>query len=393
MTLIPPIYNVRSLWVRKVTTLVAGLGLSLGVFVFASAIMLGQGIQKTMVATGSPGNAKIIRKGSQNEVQSGVTPEQVRLLSAAQEVGMGKDGKPLSSAELIVLIFAQKDGAKSSDEGANVNVRGVGPSALELHPPLSVNGRQWKSGTSEVMVGKALVGKFEGARLGGTIHFARRDWAVVGVMDQGGSAYDSEVWGDIEQFSDAFNRRPNVSSVTLRLADANAVGVLQARMETDPQLNKLECKREDAFWAAQSRTTSLFISILGIFVAVIFSFGATLGAMITMYAQVAARTREVGMLRAIGFSRGAVLASFVLESLILAMGAGVFGVFCASFWSFASFSTINFATFSETTFRFAMTPSVIGYSFFFASMLGLVGGFLPAVRAARLPIIAATKGG
>ena len=393
MAQVPTIYNLRSLWVRKVTTVLTGLGLALVVFVFASVLMLGEGIQKTMASTGLPTNAKIIRKGSQNEVQSSVSPEQFRLISAAPEAGVGKDGKPLVSTELLVLIYALKDGWKTSDEGANVNVRGVGAAALELHPPRSLDGRMYKPGTSEVVVGRALVGKFDGARLGSAIHFARRDWQVVGVMDQAGSAYDSEIWGDIDQLGDAFARRPSVSSVTLKLRDKDALTSLEARMATDPQLNKLEIKREDLFWAAQSRTTSLFITILGIFVAVIFSVGATLGAMITMYSQVAARTREIGTLRAIGFGRLAVLYSFVRESVILALLSGVLGVFFASFLQLVSFSTINFATFSETVFRFSLTPGIVRNALLFALALGLFGGLLPAVRAARMPIVKATRGG
>lgn len=390
---VPTIYNLRSLWVRKVTTIATGLGLSLVVFVFTAVLMLGEGIDKTMASTGLPENAKIIRKGSQNEVQSIVTPEQFRLLMSAPEAGVGKDGKVLGSSELLVLIFALKEGYKSTDEGANVNVRGVNPAAVELHPAKSFEGRLFQPGTSEIVVGKGLVGKFDGAKLGGKMNFARRDWQVVGVMDQAGSAYDSEIWGDIEQLGAAFARRPNVSSVTLRLRDAAAFEMLEARIATDPQLNKLEAKREDLFWAAQSRTTTLFITILGIFVAVIFSVGATLGAMITMYSQVAARTREIGTLRAIGFGKMAVLVAFVRESVLLGLFAGLVGLVLASTLQLVSFSTLNFATFSETVFRFTLTPSIAGRGLVFAVLLGLFGGLLPAIRAARMPIVRATRGG
>jgi putative ABC transport system permease protein len=390
---VPTIYNLRSLWVRKVTTLATGLGLSLVVFVFTSVLMLGDGIDKTMASTGLPTNAKIIRKGSQNEVQSIVTPEQFRLLTAAPEIGAGKDGKALASSELLVLIFALKEGYKTTDEGANVNVRGVSAASVELHPAKQLEGRLFRPGTSEIVVGRGLVGKFDGARLGGKMNFARRDWDVVGVMDQAGSAYDSEVWGDIEQLGAAFARRPNVSSVTVKLRDSGALAALEARIATDPQLNKLEVKREDLFWSAQSKATTMFITILGIFVAVIFSVGATLGAMITMYSQVAARTREIGTLRAIGFGRLSVLWSFVRESVMLGAIAGLVGIAIASLLQFVTFSTMNFATFSETVFRFSLTPQIAGSGFFFAVLLGFFGGFLPAVRAARMPIVKATRGG
>jgi putative ABC transport system permease protein len=389
---VPVIYNVRSLGVRRWTTGVTALGLALVVFVFTTVMMLAAGVRETLKATGQPNNAKIIRKGSQNELQSGLLPENLRLLSASPEVAMGQDGKPLVSPELVVLIFAVKNGPNEED-GTNVNVRGVGPGALELHAPKKLQGRMFTPGTSEIVIGHGLEGRFRGMRLGERTHFARRDWTVVGIMDHGGSAYDSEVWGDVDQFMDAFARRPSVSSLTMRLKDSKMLTALQTRLESDPNLSTLEAKSEIDYWASQSEQFSLFVRFLGMFVAVVFSLGAVLGAMITMYAQVAARTREIGTLRALGFRRRAVLVSFVAESVLMALLAGVIGLTLASGMQLASFTTMNFQTFSEVSFRFHLSGWIVLSALGFAFTMGFAGGFLPALRAALLPITRATRGG
>jgi ABC-type lipoprotein release transport system permease subunit len=390
---VPVVYNIRSLGVRRWTTGVTAFGLALVTFVFTTVLMLASGVQETLRSSGSDDNAKIIRKGSQAEIQSGVLPEHLRLLSAAPETGMGKDGKPLVSPELLVLIFAVRNDAVSDELGTNVNVRGLGPQALELHPPRHLEGRMFTPGTSEIVIGRGLRGRFKGMRLGETTRFARRDWTVVGIMDHDGSAFDSEIWGDVDQFMDAFQRRPAFSSVTLRLRDRGALNALAQRMESDPNLSTLEVQRETDYWAAQSQQFATFVKFLGIFVAVIFSFGAVLGAMITMYAQVAARTREIGTLRALGFRRRAVLVSFVVESVLLALGAGAVGVGAATVWQLVHFHTMNFQTFSEIAFKFRFTGGVAMSGLFFAAIMGFAGGLLPAVRAARLAIVQATRGG
>jgi ABC-type lipoprotein release transport system permease subunit len=390
---VPAVYNVRSLTVRRVTSFLTASGLAAVVFVFCTVLMLAAGIQRTLAATGSPDNAKIIRKGAQNEIQSGIEPEITRLITALPEVGLGKDGKALSSGELTVLIFALREGATSDEQGSNVTVRGVAPAAFELREGLRVDGRRFQPGTSEILIGKGLVGRFQGMRPGGQVRFARRDWSVVGVIDAGGSAYDSEIWGDVDQFMDAFQRRPAVSSLTVRLREPAAFTALRDRLAADPQLSTMEVKREVDYWAAQSESFATFIRALGLSVAFIFAFGAILGAMITMYAQVAARTREIGTLRAIGFRRVAVLVSFVFESILLALVAGGVGVAGASLMQLVSFSTMNFQSFSEVTFGFRLTGGIVAASLAFAAVMGYAGGLLPALRAARMPIVQATRGG
>jgi putative ABC transport system permease protein len=390
---VPVVYNFRSLGVRKVSTSLTALGLALVVFVFATMLMLAAGIRKTLVSTGGEGNAKILRKGAQSEVQSGIQPDQVRVLSASPEVAIGADGQPLVSPELVALIFATHENPKSDQDGSNVTIRGVGPKAFLAHEKVKLDGRQFAPGTSEIVIGKALVGQFAGMRAGGSVHFARRDWTVVGVMDSGGSGFDSEIWGDVDQMEDALQRRGAYSSLTVRLRDRADLQPLQARVAADVQTNSLETSREVDYYEKQSEGLSLFITILGVFVAVIFSLGAALGTMITMYSQVAARTREIGVLRALGFRRRSVLISFLVESLLLALLAGAVGVAGASLWRFVSFSTMNFQSFSEVTFQFVLTPKIIVQSLVFAMVMGYAGGLLPAVRAARLPIIDATRGG
>jgi len=390
---VPVIYNLRSLTARKVTTGVTAAGLALVVCMFATVLMLSGGVRRTLVSTGEEINAKVIRKGSLNEIQSGVLPEHERLLASQPEVALAADGKPLASAELVVLIFALRNDAKSDSDGTNLAVRGAGPKALELHTPKHLDGRLWRPGTSEIVIGKNLVGRFQGMTLGGTVKFARRDWNVVGIADHGGNAFDSEIWGDVDQFMDAFQRRPAFSSVTLRLKDRGAEKAIAARIAGDPQLNSLEIRSEVEYWAAQSEQFSTFVNFLGLFVAIIFSFAAMLGAMITMYAQVAARTREIGTLRAIGFQRRSVLVSFVVESILLALASGGLGVGIASLLQRVTFTTMNWQTFSEVTFSFHLSPTVVIASFLFAALIGYAGGLLPAVRAARMPIVRATRGG
>jgi ABC-type lipoprotein release transport system permease subunit len=389
---VPPIYNVRSLLQRRVTTGVTVAGLALVAAVFAGVLMLSAGIDRTLAATGLSQNVKVIRKGSQTEQQSSIEPKLFNLLGAQAEVAKGADGRPQAGKELVVLIYALKAGATEETQGSNLSVRGVDQKIIELHPLPLVAGRMFTPGTSEIVLGERLVGRFQGAELGGTMTFARRDWKVVGIVDGGGSAFSSEVWTDVEQAMDAFGRRPAFSAITLRLDHPARLETLAARIDADPQLNTLEMKREDRYWADQSEQLSLFVKFLGMFVTVIFTFGAILGAMITMYAQVAARVRELGTLRALGFRRRSVFVSIVHESMLLGLIAGVIGLALASATTLISFGTVNWQTFSEVVFRFELTPTIVVATLLFSSLMGFAGGLLPAVRASRMPIVEATRG-
>jgi ABC-type antimicrobial peptide transport system permease subunit len=252
-----------------------------------------------------------------------------------------------------------------------------------------VQGRMFRPGASEIVVGQSVARQFAGVELGQSLSFAQRQWQVVGVFDAGRTAFDSEIWGDAEQLSQAF-RRFGYSSVIAQLASADAYDALLAAVEADPRLT-VEIKRERQFYEDQSRALSNFLSFLGLTLSVIFSLGAIIGAAITMYAAVATRTGEIGTLRALGFARRSILAAFLLESLLLALAGGAVGLAAASFLQTITISTTNFQSFSELAFSFALTPKIVVGSVAFALAMGLVGGFLPAVKASRMKIVDALR--
>jgi ABC-type antimicrobial peptide transport system permease subunit len=252
-----------------------------------------------------------------------------------------------------------------------------------------VEGRMFRPGTAEVVAGRSIATGFQGAGVGETLRFASRDWTVVGVFDAGRTGFDSEIWGDAEQMLQAF-RRLAFSALIFRLADTERFDAARKEIESDPRLT-LEAKRETRFYADQSEALSKFISYLGTSISVIFSIGAIIGAMITMYASVASRTAEIGTLRALGFPRRSILVAFLVESLVLGLIGGAIGLVAASFMQALSISTMNFQTFAELAFTFTLTPGIVAASLAFALVMGFVGGFLPAARAARLKIVDALR--
>jgi len=283
----------------------------------------------------------------------------------------------------VVLISLPK---RSNGKPSNVTVRGSSASGLQLRPGVRlVAGRMFRRGTSEIMVGEATARGFAGVQLGASLRFAGRDWQVVGQFEAGGSGFDSEIWGDAEQMLQAF-RRQAFSVLVLRLADNAPFERLRAAIADDPRL-ALEAKPEIRFYAEQSEALATFINILGLSLAVIFSIGAVVGAMITMFAAVASRTGEIGTLRALGFRRAAVLSAFLVEAMLLAAVGGVVGLAAASLMQTVDISTTNFQSFAELAFRFVLTPKIALQSLVFALAMGVVGGFIPAWRAARLQIV------
>jgi len=272
-----------------------------------------------------------------------------------------------------------------------VSTRGVSPRALELrHGTRIIQGRPFQFGTHEVVVGKSIAAQFKGVNLGAELAFAGDRWTIVGITDAGGTGFDSEIWGDVDQFMQAAGR-PVYSSLTFRLTDPGQFDQLKTRLQADPRFQSIELKHEREYYREQSQTLAKFIRILGLVVTTIFSFGAMIGAMITMYAAVANRTVEVGTLRALGFRRRSVLGAFLVESVLLALVGGALGVALAALLSFARISVVNFQSFSEIGFGFALSPGVITGALIFAVGMGVVGGFLPAVRAARLNIVNALR--
>jgi ABC-type antimicrobial peptide transport system permease subunit len=364
------------------TTLTAG-GLALVVFVFATVLMLDAGLKQTLVTTGEYDNVVAIRKGSETEIQSGIGRYQASVIETNPAVAIGADGRRMSSKETVVLISLNKIGATKP---SNVIIRGAGERGMDLRPQVRLaEGRRYNPGSSEIMVGSSIRKGFTGAGIGDTLRFAQREWTVVGVFDGGGSGFDSEIWGDADQLMQAF-RRTAYSSMVVRLADSKAFDSFRAGVNADPRLTS-ELKREQTFYSDQSRALSVFINILGLTLTVIFSIGAMIGAMITMYASVSSRVAEIGTLRALGFRRSSVLAAFLIESLLLGAVGGVAGLIAASFMQFASFSTTNFQTFADLAFRFTLTPTIVGQTLLFALGMGLIGGFLPSLRAARMNIV------
>jgi len=385
---LPLAYVARNLWVRRLTTVLTAGGMALVVFVFAAVLMLDAGLRATLVATGSDLNVLFIRKGAQTEVQSGVARDQAALIESLPQVARDAEGRPRVSKEVVVLNSLTK---VDTGRRSNVPVRGVTPMGLQLRPHVKVvDGRLFRPGSSEIIVGAAVARQFAGVQVGQSLSFAQRQWTVVGVFDAGRTAFDSEIWGDAEQLAQAFRRFGGYSSVIARLASYDAFDPLQAAVAGDPRLT-VEVKRERQFYEDQSRALSNFISYLGVTLSVIFSLGAIIGATITMYSSVATRTGEIGTLRALGFRRRAVLAAFLLEALLLALAGGIVGLVAATFLQAITISTTNFQSFSELAFSFTLTPKIAAISLAFALAMGVAGGFLPAVRASRMKIVDALR--
>jgi putative ABC transport system permease protein len=385
---IPFSYIWRSLWARRLTTLLTVSGVALVVFVFAGVLMLARGLQATLVDTGAADNVIVLRRSATSELTSQVDRITAGILDAQPEVAAATDGRPLVSKELMLVI-----GLKRTQTNAltNVSVRGVSPHAFELRPGVRVTaGRPFQFGTHEVVVASNIARRFQGVAIGADLAFAGDRWTVVGLFDAGGTGFDSEIWGDAEQLMQAAGR-PVFSSMTVRLRDPGQFDALKARLQADPRTQYAELKPERQYYREQSQAMATFIRILGLIVTIIFSVGAMIGAMITMYAAVANRVVEVGTLRALGFQRRSVLAAFLVESVVLAVIGGAVGVGLASLLSFARVSTMNFTSFSEIGFGFSLSPAVIVGALAFALVMGVVGGFLPAVRAARLSIVGALR--
>ena len=383
MNAVPMSYVVRNLWVRRVTTLLTVSGMALVVYVFATVLMMSEGIRATLVATGQPDNTIVLRKGAGAEINSGISRGQAAIIETLPGIALDAAGQPLASKEPVVLNNLPKRG---SGKPSNVTMRGTGATGLLLRPQVRlVQGRLFRPGTNEVIAGRAIAEGFEGVQLGATLRFGGRDWTVVGLFDAGRSGFDSELWMDADALMQAF-RRQNYSSVIFRLADPEGFDALRERIDTDPRLT-LEAKREQRFYAEQSESLANFIRVLGLGLAAIFSIGAVVGATITMFGAVASRIGEIGTLRALGFRRGAVLLAFLAESLLLALAGGVLGLLAATLMQAVSVSTTNFATFSELAFQFTLTPAIALQSLLFALVMGFIGGFVPAWRAARMKIV------
>ncbi|MCX5834511.1 MAG: ABC transporter permease [Deltaproteobacteria bacterium] len=380
---VPFSYSFRNLLRRRVTTTLTATGMALVVFVFASVLMLAEGLQQTLVETGSYENVIVVRKGSTSEVVSGVEREKAAVVETQPEVANGPQGRKFAARELVVLIALPKRG---TGQPSNVTIRGIGENSLALRPQVRIaEGRTPRLGSREVMVGLSIAKRFQGTGINEKLCCGMQEWTIVGIFDAGNTGFNSEIWGDADQLMQAF-RRPVYSLVIFKLRDSSEFEAVTARIDGDPRLS-LEAKRENFYYAEQSKAMAKFLRILGLSLTSIFSIGAVIGAMITMYSAVANRTSEIGTLRALGYQRRNILAAFLVEALLLGFFGGVTGIFFASFMQLITVSTMNFQTFAELAFRFTLSPAIVAQSMAFAFVMGLVGGVLPALRASRMNIV------
>lgn len=383
---VPLKYNFRNLIVRRTTTLMTALSITATVVVFVALMALAQGIETSLAATGDPLNVLVMREGSQSEGVSFIDRDAYQIIRYLHGIAKDKNGNPWVDPELIILINFARRGQK---QGANVTIRGVGPNGPSLRPDFHmIAGRYFRPGLREVIVSKQISERFQNCSLGDKIKFAKGYWTVVGIFEAGRSAYNSEMWTDVNDLAQDFDRT-QYSDVIVRAESASAVHEIENEANNDRRLH-LKTLTELEYYEAQTQTAAP-IKAFGIFIAVLMAIGAAFAAMNTMYAAVARRTREIGTLRAIGFSRRSILISFIVESVVIAVLGGVIGCLLALPLNGVTTGTTNFATFSEMTFRFNVTPALFITGVVFAAFMGLLGGFFPAWRASHENIVTALR--
>jgi putative ABC transport system permease protein len=389
---IPLPYNLKSVFVRWRSTSATIVGVALVVMVFILLHAMAAGLERSSANTGDPRNIMIVRKGSTAESSSVVAREQLKVIQYLPQIARDPQGNPIISADLVVIIsLSRRDGTGE----ANVTMRGVTPMGKELRPQVKLaQGRWFTPGKREAVVSVKMARRFARTDIGQTFRTGGNDLTVVGWFDGGDSAFDSEIWMDADEARSVFDRE-NYSSLLARMANTNDAAAFVDRVESDKRM-ALRADFETKYYSEQT-LTAMPIKILGSFLAVAMSIGAVFAAMNTMYAAVGARTREIGTLRVLGFRRRVILASFNLEGAILAGVGGVIGCslallaqwLCVAFG--VHFGTLSFNTFSEVIFQFRVTPALLAEGMVFAVVVGVVGSFLPAIRAARLPVISALK--
>ncbi len=381
-------FNLRSLPERKGAALSAAVGIAGVTAVLVGVLAIAQGFRRAMTVSGTPDTAIIMRSGADSEMTSGLSREEARLVSDAPGIASGASG-PLASAELFVIIDLPK---RSTGTSANVPLRGVGLAAFDVRGDLTmVQGRRFELGKNEVIVGTGAARAFSGLDLGQRIKIGQNTWEIVGIFTSGGGLAESEIWTDAAVLQPAYNRPEGFQSIYARLTSAAAFTAFKDALTTNPQL-KVKVARLSDHYAEQSTMTADFITKFGVFVAVMMALGALFGALNTMYGAVSARAREIATLRALGFGSGPVVISVLTESLVLALAGGAIGA-AISYFVFNGFTatTMNFQTFSQVTFAFAVTPELLVRAMISAAVLGLLGGLFPAIRASRLPIAAALR--
>jgi len=376
---IPISYNIRNVIQRPITTLATGWGIAMVVMILVGAFALASGFQAALVESGSPDNAIVMRVGADSEISSGVGRDAANILRSLPDIATAPDGRALVSTDMVVLTNLPRIGQSGT---SNVTIRGIDPASLALRTQVKVvEGRMFTPGTSEVMVGRRISRRFAGLRLGDQVTLGQQKCAVVGLFTADGSAFESEVWGDNAVLMPALHREDAFQSVTFRMRDPSRFAALKKQLEGDPRLG-VQVKTERAFYSDQSALLAGVLRGAGVLITLIMAIGAIFGAMNTMYAAVGSRTREIAVLMTVGFSPWAIMVSFLFESVILALIGGVMGCLLALPINGITTSTTNWSSFSEVAFAFRVTPSGLLAGLIFSAALGLVGGILPARRAA-----------
>ena len=385
---IPLVYNVRSVKARWTSTIVAVVGIAGTVGVFVAMLSLARGFKATLVSSGSPDNALITRAGATSEMTSGVSLDAVKIIQDAPGIARGADG-PLLTPEAVLMAPIP---LRSTGTDANVELRGVSPNVFDIRSNVKITeGRMFRPGLSELVVGKNAKATYSGLTLGSTIGLGNARWQVVGIFDAGGSAFDSEVWGDAHLLNGAYKRPDTFSqSVTVHLASPAALQQLRDTLTADPRLN-VDVTREIDYYAKQSTRMTQLITILGGFVALIMAIGAVFGALNTMYSAVAERGREIATMRALGFNSGNVILSFLVEALLISFVGGLLGCLAVLPLNGLTTSTMNFQTFSNLAFAFKITFDLLWMGVLFALVMGVLGGMPPAIRAASRPVASALR--
>lgn len=383
---IPLSYNLRNLVVRKTTTLMTALGIALTVAVLLSVLALVNGLQTAFESTGNPLQILVMRKGSTAELNSGLTRAIFQDLKA--NPGIAKRGtEPMASLEIVTVINLP---SVDSPEGKNLTLRGLLLSGVEMRDGLKLQqGRWFNAGQREVVIGKSIAKRYPDAQLGKKLRFGRGEWEIVGVMDGGQSAVNSEVFGDLNQISSDFNRSDGLSSVLLRATDAATVPALINSLNDDRRLNVVAITEKSYYESQTSAAAPL--QFLGLFISIIMAVGSSFAAMNTMYASVARRAREIGTLRVLGFSQGGILVSFLLESLLLSLLGGLIGCILVLPLNNITTGVGSFVTFSEIAFNFRVSPAIMLTGLGFALFMGAIGGVFPASLAAKKEILTALR--
>jgi putative ABC transport system permease protein len=386
---IPLSYNARSLLQRPASTALTALGIALVVAVFIGMLALANGFRAALIRTGSAQNVLVLRRGADSELSSGLDRQSADILASSPHIASGADGKPMVSPEVYVLIPLPRVG-QDTTVLANVVVRGVSAAAWTVRNNLQIDeGRKPESGKAEICVGQKIAGRFDHTAVGDKLHFAGRDWNVVCRFSAGGSAFESEIWGENEQFMPVF-RVEAFQSVTFRLKDPGSFDEAKRTLEADRRLT-VDVHRESDFYTQQSQLLGRILQILALVITSIMAIGAIFGAINTMYAAVASRSHEIAVLLTLGFHPRSVLASFLAESALIAIVGGVIGGLLALPVNGIVTSTTNWASFSEIAFSFRITPVLLLAGLVFAVVMGLVGGFFPAWRAARMQVVEALR--